>query len=177
MAVLIEAISVVIRADSLLNAFNDEWKEFVAIVPNQTLCADTELARVGFMTPNDVELFIKKLEMFGLTYLENDKCVDIAVVDQLRGPTMECDWLEFSHGDLSEQGHRVAGCSLLNSEITKLFTPDGWEHENSLSCSYGFVPTEHIEKGLKFLRHEDGNDVYLNPTTGEEVYVGRTGKT
>jgi len=28
---------------------------------------------------------------------------------------------------------------------------------------------------LKFLRHEDGLDVYLNVLTGEEAYIGRTG--
>ena len=56
-------------------------------------------------------------------------------------------------------------------------TPPGWEYDKSLSSSYGFVPNEHIEKGLKFLRHENGLDVYLNPLTGEEVFVGRTDKT
>ena len=55
--------------------------------------------------------------------------------------------------------------------------PDGWEYEKSLSSSYGFAPSEHIEKGLKFLRHEDGKDVYFNELTGKEVYVGRTGQT
>ena len=99
MAVLIEAISVVIRADSLLKAFNDEWEAFKAIVPNKTLCADNEIVRIGCMTPDDVESFIKKLEENGLTFLVDDKSVDVAVVDQRRGLTIKCDWLEFGHAN------------------------------------------------------------------------------
>jgi hypothetical protein len=53
MAVLIEAISVVIRADTLLKKFPGGWGAFKLIVPNQTLCADNEIVRVGFMAPQD----------------------------------------------------------------------------------------------------------------------------
>ena len=55
MAVLIEAISVVVRADELLKKFPGGWDAFKSIVPNQTLCADNEIVRVGFMSPQDVE--------------------------------------------------------------------------------------------------------------------------
>ena len=66
MAVLIEAISVVVRADELLKKFPGGWDAFKAIVPNQTLCADNEIVRVGFMVPQDVESFIKRLQRVGL---------------------------------------------------------------------------------------------------------------
>lgn len=42
-----------------------------------------------------------------------------------------------------------------------------------MSSTYAFVPSEHVEKGMKYLRNENGLDVYLNPITGEEMYVGR----
>ncbi len=177
MAVLIEAISVVIRADSLLKTFPGGWEGFKAIVPNQTLCADKEIVRIGFMTPDDVESFIKKLEKKGLTYLHDDKSVDIAVVDQLRGPTAKCDWLEFGHVNMKTGRQKVAACRLVGSELMQVVTPPDWSYQESLSSSYGFVPTEHAAKGLKYLRHENGLDVYLNPITGEEVYVGRTGES
>ena len=45
-----------------------------------------------------------------------------------------------------------------------------------ISREYGFVPNEHMGKSLKYLRHENGIDVYLNKVTGKEVYIGRTGK-
>jgi hypothetical protein len=177
MAVLIEAISVVIRADALRKSFNGDWEGFKSIVPNQTLCADNEIARVGFMTPDDVESFIKKLEKYGLIFLSDEQSVDIAVVDQLRGPSTKCKWLEFGHVNMRKGGQKVAACRLAGSELMQVVTPPNWIYEKSLSSSYGFVPTEHKEKGLKYIKHENGLDVYLNPVTGEEVFVGRTGET
>jgi hypothetical protein len=59
----------------------------------------------------------------------------------------------------------------------QVVTPPGWVYEKSLSSSYGYVPTGHKDGGLKYLRHEDGLDVYLNTLTGAEVYVGRTGES
>jgi len=177
MAVLIEAISVVIRADALLKVFHGDWEGFKRIVPNQTLCVDNEIVRVGFMTPDDVKSFIKKLEVIGLTFLRDDQSVDIAVVDQMKGLSARCQWLEFGHVNMTEGGQRVAVCRLVGSDVMQVVTPPEWEYEKSLSSSYGFVPTEHLEKGLKYLRHENGLDVYLNPATEEEVYVGRTGET
>ncbi len=177
MAVLIEAISVVIRADALLKSFDGGWEGFKDIVPNQTLCADNELVRVGFMTPDDVESFIKKLEKNGLKFLCDEKSIDIAVVDQMRGPTKKCDWLEFGHINMSKSGHKIAACWLAGSELEQVVIPPDWVYEESLSSSYSFVPSEHIDKGLKFLRHENGLDVYFNPLTGKEIYVGRTGET
>lgn len=68
MAVLIEGISVVLRADRLLEAWHQDWDAFVQSVPNKTLCADGELARVGFMTPDNTKLYIEALRGRGLTY-------------------------------------------------------------------------------------------------------------
>lgn len=85
MAIFIEAISVIIRADALLDKYPGGWCAFERMVPNRTLCADNELVRVGFMTPQDVESFIKSLERVGLEFLRSGKAIDIAVVDQITG--------------------------------------------------------------------------------------------
>ena len=45
--------------------------------------------------------------------------------------------------------------------------------KGSLSNSHRFVPTEKVEESLKFLRRENGVDVYVDLKTGEEAYVGR----
>jgi hypothetical protein len=176
MAVLIEAISVVVRADTILNKFPGGWDGFKNIVPNTTLCADNEIARVGFMTPQDVESFVKKLQSNGLEFLRDSEAVDIAVADQMRGLTSKCSWLEFGYVNMGGTGSRVAACRLAGSQVMEVVTPPGWEFEGSLSSTFGFVPSEHAEKGMKFLRHENGIDVYFNPLTGKEVYVGRTGE-
>lgn len=174
MAVLVEAISVVIRADVLLRKFSGGWDAFKAVVPNDTLCADNEIVRVGFMTPQDVESFINKLQLAGLVFLPSGQSNDISVVDQVRGPTSQCPWLEFGHIDIGTNGQRVAACRLVGSENMEIVMPPGWKFEGSLSSTFGFAPSEHVQNGLKFLRRENGLDVYLNSITGKEVYVGRT---
>jgi hypothetical protein len=35
------------------------------------------------------------------------------------------------------------------------------------------APVANAETSLKFLRHQDGLDVYLDLSTGKEVFVGR----
>jgi len=177
MAVLIEATSVVIRADALLQRFPSGWEAFKRIVPNQTLCADNEIVRVGFMSPMDVESFVRKLQGAGLEFLRDGEAIDIAVADQMRGLTSKCTWLEFGQVDMSGEGQRVAACWLVGSQLTQVVTPPGWKFEGSLSSTFGFVPNEHAAKGMKYLRHENGLDVYLNPITGKEMYVGRTGES
>ncbi len=177
MAVLIEGTSVVVRVDALLERFPGGWEAFKRIVSNQTLCADNEIVRIGFMSPQDVEPFVKKLQGAGLEFLRDGEAIDIAVADQIRGLTSKCTWLEFGQVDMSGKGQRVSACRLVGSQLMQVVTPPGWQFEGSLSSTFGFVPSEHAAKGMKYLRHENGLDVYLNPITGKEMYVGRTGES
>ena len=178
MAVLIEGISVVIRRSAIMDKFPGGWEGFLSDVPNQTLCADDELARVGFMIPADAESYIKRLERFGLRYLVDGLAVDVVVADQQRGFAATCNWAEFGQVSLDEEsGRRVAACQAKNSTLTTLVSPAGWQYQGSLSQTFGFVPSDHVDKSLKFLRHENGVDVYLNKLTGKEVYIGGTGRS
>lgn len=95
------------------------------------------------------------------------------MVDQQRGLTSRCSWIEFGH--VMTDGHSVAACRLKRSETRKLMTPDGWAYEGSLSQTFGFVPTGAEEKSLQFLRYENASDVYLNRVTSQEVFVKRSG--
>ena len=172
MAVLVEALSVVIRAKALLAAFRDDWTAFVATVPNATLCADGDLVRVGFMTPGDVRAYVDSLVEHGLVYLVNGVAQDIVVVDQLRGPLATCQWIEFGHVGLDgDPKKRVAACQQVGSVETKIICPDNWIFSDSLSASFGFVPGSAVDKSLVFIRHDDGVDVYRSALTGEEVFV------
>ena len=173
MAVLIEAISVVIRADALVKKFPGGWEAFKFIVPNKTLCADDEIVRVGFMNPKDVEFFINKLESAGLEFIREGDAIEIAVADQMHGLTSKCKWLEFGHVNIGGTDQSVAACRLAGSNIMQVVFPPDWKYEGSLSSNFSFTPNKHI-KGLKYLRHENGLDVYLNPITGKEMYAGRT---
>lgn len=175
MAVLIEAISVIVRRDSLMKVFDNNWEHFKQTVPNETMCADDELVRVGFMTPQDVEDYVKRLQAEGLCHLQDEQVADIVVVDQMRGPLAQCDWIEFGHVSLDgDVKKRIAVVRLKGSVLSTVLTPDGWQFESSLSASYSFVPSPATEKALRFLRNENGLDVYWSELSGKEVYVGRT---
>lgn len=184
MAVLVEAISVIVRRDSINAKFGGGWPEFLKCVPNRTLCADDDLVRVGFMSPDDVGAFIEITERGGLTFMDDGQAVDLAVVDQVRGPTTPVTWLEFAHLSINKKGNKVAACWLfegprrgagihMSGKTMTLATPDGWTYEDSLSANFKFVPNEEMQGKMKFLRHEKNADVYLDLSTGKEVYVGR----
>ena len=184
MAVLVEAISVIVRRDAIDARFSGGWSEFLNAIPNGSFCADEELARIGFMTPQDVEAFVRRLERGGLTFVRKGKAIDMAVVDQVRGPTVPAEWLEFAHLPHGDTGGEVAACWLyegprfgagihMPAKEMMLAIPDGWTYEDSLSAGFQFVANEEMDEKLKFLRHEDGRDVYLNLSSGQEVFVGR----
>lgn len=181
MAVLVEAISVVVRREPIDRSFVGGWPAFVSCVPNATLCTDSQLARVGFMDPNAVEGFVQKLQSGGLVFRRADKCVDIVVVDQHRGPTTPCEWLEFARIPFDKTGGKVALCWLfegprrgsgihLPGRKMDFATPEGWTFEESLSTEFSFVTNEDLKDRLKFLRTEGGLDVFLDATTGREVF-------
>jgi hypothetical protein len=176
MPVIVEGISVVTRSDAIASKLQDGTKGFLAFVPNQTYCSDEELTRVGFMTPMDTEAFVRRLTSAGLIHLKDGAAIDIVVVDQLTGPLSSCSWIEYGQIAIdSARTQRVAVCRLKGSGSNRVVMPSGWTFEKSLSNSHKFVPTEQVATTMKFLRHENGVDVYLDLVTGKEKYVGRTG--
>ena len=139
-------------------------------MPNNTLCSDNEVARVGFMTPQDCEAFVDLLESHGLTFLRDGQSQDIAVAVQDSGLTAPCDWLEVGQIELNQT---VTAARLKGTTIQNVFCPANWTYEKSLSRQYPVAPVENDEKSLKFLRHEGKLDVYLDLSSGQEVFVGR----
>lgn len=114
-------------------------------------------------------------------YRQNHDCTDvkeaakdIIIVDQLRGPAVPCDWIAFGHVNLDRNpARRVAACRLSGSSLHQVVTPDGWRFEESLTISFGFIPTGKENKSLVWLRRENGLDVYVNRVTGREVFTAR----
>lgn len=172
MAVLVEGISVVIRREAINARYPGGWERFVADAPNRTLCADPHLARVGFMVPDDVKGFIETLGRNAIAHHTANSSGDAVVVDQMSGPTSRCDWVEV--GSVGIHGGKVAVARLSGDQTNTVATPDGWKYEGSLSEKFTFVPTKGVPQALKFLRRENGVDVYLDLQTGREVYQGRT---
>ena len=177
MAVLIEAISVVIRLDSINARFPGGWPGFVENVPNSTLCFDTEISRVGFMSPEDVKAYVDQLELSGLRYLIDGQAQDIAVIDQLAGFLVSASWLELASLYLDEFGGSVQACRLCGSQVEKLVVPGRWSYAGSMSQTKGFKSAEARQQDLEFVRTDGGVDVYFDKITGKEVYLGRTSRS
>lgn len=155
MSVLVEAISIVVRRDALERAYRGGVAAYEADCPNQTFCADEHLTRVGFMTPDDARYFVEHLEDRGLTFLDGERSVDIAVLFQGRGLMMPCDWIE--HGRHPD-GYEM--CWLAGTEPGSPAVPEGWTPDRSRRIHR--VSTEgeatHIRPGIE---------------PGDELYVGR----
>lgn len=175
MPVLVEAISVIVKLDAIGRLMDDDWSKFVEIVPNQTLCCDNEVARIGFMNAQDAEAFVKVLEGLGFRFMdESDIAQDLVVMDQLHGPFTECEWLEWGTVRMNEAGEKVTVCRLKGGHEQAFFTPEGWKFEGSLSQRFDFKEGADPSERYRHLRTEDGVDVYYDTATGREVYTGRT---
>jgi PAS domain-containing protein len=171
MAVLVEILSVVIRRDAVERSFRGGWAAFRGTpAPNRTLCSDGELIGIAFMAAADAGAYISTLEAAGLTFLCDGKAVDVALVDQQDGLLQPAPWLEV--GPLHIQGCKVVACWLAGRNPETLAVPPGWKYEGSAS-QRPCVAGESDGDRFKWLRRENGVDVYLNLVTGKEVYAGR----
>lgn len=137
-AVLIEAISVVVRLADIRERYAGGWEQFVRDTPNEMLCADSNVARVGFLELGEAEAFVTALTNHGLAFLTDGRSADIAVVDQATGPTTPVDWLEFGIVPFLDGAVTVA--RLVGDSENMLMTPDGWKFEHSLSRAAGAGP-------------------------------------
>ena len=203
MAVLCEALSVIIRLPSVDRYFRGGRAAMVHVLPNPTYCTDDELLRVGFMTPDDVDEFIEVLVRNGLQFTPDDRKEgedtrtfgqpegDFIVVDQNLGVLGHCHWLECSRmrigddqwvtvaaatGPLLVHDNDTSPGSLVQAQDRRdeLHTPVGWTFSGSMSESVNFVELDDMPRRMRFLREEPAYDVYWDTDLDREVYVGRT---
>ena len=172
MAVLVEGISVIVRRLDVDAKYPGGWDGYVEDCPNATLCADAHIARVGFMVPADARLFVGRLGDHGFVIESPDRRCDVAVVDHVSGTLQGTDWLEV--GGVHLDGHEVCVCRVVGDDSTVLITPDGWSWEQSLYGRAVHLPETVTASRMRFLRHENGLDVFLDLETGKEKFVGRT---
>src|SRR5690348_3313582 len=80
MAVSISGYSVVVHNKTIGERFPGTLSASVSLCPNETLCTDGKVTRVGFMSLADAEIFLSALAERGLTPAEKGVSVDAAVV-------------------------------------------------------------------------------------------------
>ena len=166
MSVLAEAISVVIPRTVLERKYPGGTERYRRDCPNRTYCADEYLSRIGFMVPDDVGAFVEHLARYGLVHLRDGRSVDISVVDQFRGVTAPCNWLEVR---LLDEGYSIAW--LAGTDPKVLAYPAGWTPERSRSLQ--LVDETEAERRLLRLGAEGKIDVVLDYETGKQTYIGR----
>ena len=166
MSVLLEAISVIARIDSIQAKYPGGLSAYRAECPNRTLCADEHLVRIGFMTPDDVGQFVRRLRLVGLVHLHDGRAVDLVVVDQHRGPTSACEWID---GGKHPDGYSAAWKA---GTVPGWFAvPVGWAPQQSVDMT--FVDTEAVAERMLPLKRDDGVEVVLDYETGREKFIGR----
>jgi hypothetical protein len=169
-AVLIEAINVIVRNRTIEDKYVGGMVQFRRDRPNDSFCSDGLLTRVGFMAPPDVRTFVDRLQECDFDLLRDGRFVEIAVVDQHQGATADCDWLGFGYHFKGFSYVYLAG----TDENGLVAVPSGWSLESSLTRHHTFVSNESMASQLLFLRREGSNDVFMNRATGREVRVART---
>lgn len=175
MSVLVECISVIVRIEAIKRSYPGGWDAFFKDCPNETLCFDNDLARVGFMVPDHTKRFTARLEAAGLVFLRDGQAIDLAVADQQRGFTTPCSWAEVGHMYINDdEAMKVAVCRTVGSTEDGIYAPDGWQFKGSLSEKFTFVPSGMVPEFMDFLRREGRWDVYRDLRTGKEVFLPRT---
>jgi len=118
------------------------------------------------MTPNDVKMWLDHLATVGITFLVDGKAAEVAVVDQVKGLTAPCAWIE--------GGRHPTGWSavwLAGTVPGDLAHPVGWTPSHSTDLIR--VPTEDAAARFLPVTTSDRLDVFLDFQTGKEMYLGR----
>ena len=164
MSILVEAITVVFMnatADRHIQGGVDAVKK---IAPNSTFRTDGLISAISFMDPESTGNFVDTLLNVGMEFVEDGVAQDIVVLDEHRGPTAQCDWIGFSQ---NADGNSIAW--LVGHPQGDMAVYDNWLPNNDLMFRDG-----QVGETMKFLREEDGLNVYLDLETGQECFRPQT---
>jgi hypothetical protein len=112
MAVVLEFISLIIPIKIIEAKYPGGWKQY--LLDNEeflgiTMWYDEHLHREGAMSPADIKDHVDQWEDVGLTAFEGSgdeqRWQDMCVVDELRGPTLNCDWIIVDYGAAHMRGY------------------------------------------------------------------------
>lgn len=172
MAVIVEAFSVVVRRETIQQAFHGGEAALEALAPNASGRKDDHLYSISFMDARDAEAFIKRvLVPYGLTWTRGDEAMDITIVDQHEGLWHYTPWLGV--GQYPVEGGEVTAAWLAGAKPGELATHRWWDLQGYLGLSPSPLPQTGSEEdvpsaGGPYMQ------VTLDPETGEKRYTLRT---
>lgn len=169
MSVLVEALSLIVPRKVLDAHYPGGTDAFMTKmcepdVPCRLVCADEELVSVSFLTAEEARVVETELTALGIVDVENDQFQDMAFVDQLYGPTMPCEWLEWKQ---DPQGFTY--CWVAGADPDPMVAPENWTPEQSRALVRRDVRDE-PGRCLK-LAEENGLETWLDFKTGE-IMIG-----
>jgi hypothetical protein len=174
MAVLVEAITVVIRRDALDAKYPGGFTAFQQQAPflasRDTLVTDGELVGISFMSPVDVRGFCDDMGRLGFS--SPGEPVDLVVVDQHSGPTVPCEWIE-GRSIVFEDGGEVTAARLVGGKVATLFVPEEWSYADSLTVHHEYVPLDQVGERFAFVRGDGALELWRDKATGEERHIER----
>jgi hypothetical protein len=156
MPVICEAISIVVRTESLRKTVKDGLEWIRRFAPDDTLCEDGDLLRVGFLNQFQAERFVDQLVELGLKFewgeRESVEPLDMAVVDMCHGVLTDAPWLTF-HRVTTNDGYVISFVShtpvllghtgyVRDGFNLHLVTPAGWQYQGSLSQVFSDMSDE-----------------------------------
>jgi Flp pilus assembly protein TadD len=167
MGVLIECENVLIRNATVEQRLPGGMQEYERRCPNGTFCTDGLICRVGFMVPADAAAYIDHLASCGFARPTLDGSPEVALINQVTGFVLPCDWLELNRIDLG--GNALTAVAWLKGTVlSQLVAPPHWKPGMMVR-----IATKDLGEG-DFLGTREGVDVFRNKSTGERLYVGRT---
>ncbi len=165
MSVLVEAISLIVPRIALDLRYPGGTDGFIATLAHPSseqrhFCLDEDILSVSYITPDACDRAALALVNAGLIEVADGQFQEMAIVDQFRGPILQCQWLVWSR---EPAGYTCAWLAAKNRGT--LVTPDGWSVDQSLRLSRsGF----HDPLGDTLnLGEENGADVWLDFRTGQ----------
>jgi len=166
MAVYCEALSVIVRKSIIIEKLGMHPDVLRARFPGGSYWDDENIVRFGFMAPQDASYWIETLEDYGLVFVEYGPpelvAIDIVVIDQLKGPTCTCPWIESEFID----GHRWAWES--GKQRGEFVAPPDIEERN-----FTFIPRELVGGTPIFTEALGVSDQTIDSETGTTQYIGR----
>ena len=166
MSVLVEALSLIVPRKVLDISYPGGTEAFVqkmvaAPSPCRCACSDDMLVSVSFFGVDDATVVGNELLALGIVAIDDDRYYELAFIDQAKGPTLPCDWIEWKK---HEDGY--TSCWLAGCDPGLFHAPEGWTPKQSRDMTFHDIRNE-PGRCIKLAEEPDGSEIWLDFQTGE----------
>ena len=174
MSVLVEAIGLVVPRIALDLRFPGGTDGFLAELAHPSsehrhFCLNEDLVSVSYSTPDACDRAALVLVNAGMVEVADCQFQELAIVDQFRGPILQCQWLVWSR---DPAGYTCAW--LAGRDRGELAAPEGWSADQSRRLSRFGSPSASAD--VLRLGEENGADVWLDFRSGRVITSHASGR-